>query len=336
MVAEQQTYSSASFDSSNSMNPSSSDYTSNQSSTVTPHPSRAIEMSPFPFPNLDGADPDKRRSPVRRPSKLNLLSKLFSSSKRDLGESKKSVRDLGKNSGSSHQSTMKTASSTTLHLSRDAAQVFGNLRHHQGGVGVGKGKNRRGLVRQQSEDSMIGSVLEIPSSSTSSSWEDLAHEEVCYEKMPPTTPPRPKMSERAVSFRVPPRSNGLHRNASVRSLSIQNERTASATLSHGVPSRETTPSSNTNIEISPGNFQTLRGHKETLQYVREDKIASTTCLFCSDTIYAINDAAMVVCCTCRSITPMQEAVGDGHGLALGFSAHEWLEIQREALAIPPP
>jgi hypothetical protein len=67
-----------------------------------------------------------------------------------------------------------------------------------------------------------------------------------------------------------------------------------------------------------------------LEYVRKDEVASTTCLFCSDTIYAINDAAMTVCPTCRCITPMH---ADGDGLALGFSAHEWLEIQREALAM---
>lgn len=347
---ERQISSTASFASS-SINPSPSDYTSNQSS-YTPRPCSAEELSPltFPFPTLlDDMDPEKRPTPVRRASKLNLLSKLFSSSKRHVKESKKSVRDFGKDKGNA---TSTTASPTTFHLSRDAAQVFGTLRQsHKNKSSITKQKaNRNGLVRQTSETSMIGSVLEIPSSSTSSSTLEETAEEV-----PPamvmeatcTGATRPKFMQRATSFRTSsscrPTANEFSRTASTRSVSFQPEQQATTTPSP-TPIQATSPSSPTSVnsnnnynrvEISPGNFQSLRGHQETLQYVRRDEVGSTTCLFCHDTIYSINDAAMVVCPTCRSISPTT-TTENGEGLALGFSAHEWLDIQREALNMPPP
>lgn len=307
---------------SNSANPSSTDYTSNQSSSFTPRPSQVIDMSfpNFPFPGVESPGPESRPSPVRRPSKLNLLSKLFSSSKRDLKESKKPGRALGKDRSAASPTSTKEASSTTLHLSRDAKDVFGNLQQPQGV------KQGRGIVRQMSEDSMIGSVLEIPSSN-SSTLEETA-EEACITS--PSSSTRPKLPQKAASFRTPARSHDFTRTTSARSVAFQAPRPSpSPPLAVSrVPPQQQEPSRT--VEISPGNFQTLRGHQETLRYVRRDEVASTTCLSCSDTIYAINDAAMVVCPTCRSITPMRS---EGDGLALGFTAHEWLDIQREALAM---
>eukprot|EP00977_Amphora_coffeiformis_P026892 scaffold31414_cov183-Amphora_coffeaeformis.AAC.11 len=314
---------------SNSLNPSPSDYTSNQSSSFSPRPSQVIDMSvpKFPFPGVESSDPEPRPSPVRRStSKLNLFSKLFTASRRDLKDSKKSVvRGFGKDKAAASPQSSKDSSSTTLNLSQDAAQVFGNLRLNQ------KGKQqRRGITRQMSEDSMIGSVLEIPSagSSTLEEAKETTAEEAVVQ--PSSPPPRPKFHERVASIRAPPRPSGFHRDLSVRSVSFSAPAPpppAPPLASSQVPPADETPRT---VEISPGNFQILRGHQETLRYVRRDEVASTTCLSCSDTIYAINDAAMVVCPTCRSITPMRS---EGNGLALGFTAHEWLDIQREALAM---
>ena len=308
---------------SNSMNPSSTDYTSNQSSSFTPRPSQVIDMSvpKFPFPGVQNSDPEPRPSPVRRSSKLNLFSKLFTASRRDLKDSKKLVaRGFNKDKAVASPQSSKGTSSTTLNLSQDAAQVFGNLRLHQGSK-----QQRRGIIRQMSEDSMIGSVLEIPSAG-SSTLEETKEATVVQT---PSPPPRPTLSERVASVRGSSRPTGLRRSTSVRSASFSAPLPpppVSPQVSSRVPPDETPRT----VEISPGNFQTLRGHHETLRYVRRDAVASTTCLSCNDTIYAINDAAMVVCPTCRSVTPMRS---EGDGLALGFTAHEWLDIQREAVAM---
>jgi hypothetical protein len=328
-------YSLSSF-SSASMNRSSV-YTSKQGSSFSPLPSTA-NSSPmtFPFPPVKEVD-EKPRLPNRRRGKLGLLGKLISGSRRNLMSSKKSLKEVGREmKASSTQHSKKTASSTTMNLSKDAAQVFSTLRRHQS-----TGSPRRGLVRQKSEDSMIGSVLEFPSSGSSNFAESA--EEVAV--LPPMTQTRPKLpKKKAASFRLPNRSMALTRSSSIRSATLQIERTpprapkrsvrvpiVSPQMSPESSPRAAAPNTLTrSVEISPGNFQVLRGHQETLEYVRKDEVASTTCLFCSDTIYAINDAAMTVCPTCRCITPMH---ADGDGLALGFSAHEWLEIQREALAM---
>lgn len=338
IVPERRTPSTTSSFASSCANPPSLDYTRG-SSNYTPRPSRPIaddddNSTRFPFPTLLGEeimDPDKSRpTPVRRASKLNLLSKLFSSSKREVKDSKKP-----KDKGGNNNNNNKTASPTTFRLSRDAAQVFGTLRQQQPQQnGPPLGIPKRGLVRQTSETSMIGSVLEIPSSATASASSTL---EETAQEVPPvvlettcatsttTAPTRPKLEQRASSFRTPSRINGgeFHRTPSTRSVSFTQQQQEAPPLKPP-PAR---PADNL-CEITPGNFHVLRGHQETLQYVRQDKIASTTCPACSDTVYSINDAAMVVCPTCRSIAPTQ--IENGDGLALGFSAYDWFDIQRES------
>ena len=299
----------------------SSDYKSNLSTSFPTRPSRAVEP-PFPVPETVDmvTESPKRRSPIHRVAKLNVFSKLFTASRRDFKDSKKPTRDdLDRENSGSRHSSLKTATSTTIHLSRDAAQVFNSLRQQK------QQSTRREMGRQPSDNSMIGSVLAIPSSSHSV---DRVHHatEHTYPESPPT-PPRPRVHHsRTASFRIPTRAPDLERAPSVRSVSYPVERAAAATLPT-IPSSEPPAP---RIEISPGNHQVLRGHKETLRYVRRDAVASATCLFCQDTVFCVNDAALVVCPTCRSISPLGD---DGHGLALGFSGHEWLEIQREALAM---
>lgn len=448
-----QTFSTSSYGST-SMNPSSSDYTtSNHSSSFTPQPSEVDTRAPFPFAIVEDGAPAKR-TPMRRSSKMNLLSKLFSGSKRDLKSSNKSVKGDGEdNRASCTESTMNTGSSaTTLDLSRDAAQVFGRLRNkHQ----LKPPRNK--LTRQKSEDSMIGSVLELPSNVRK------ALERTADSSKSPTTKnksTRPPLPARATSVRNLPRQKEFVRAPTSRSVSFQTDRQPSAlpslleqipssqiptdqspcsvSMEQTIPSQsspvpvanapslqghinidrtpspvplkgattasvqhdrspspmplkriqsqvkieakeelpspiaskriessqfevdglppplplERTPSQSSTtkvaarsnrstgplVEITPGDFQVLRGHKETLEYVRREQVASTVCLCCNDTIYAINDAALVVCPTCRSITPMQSSSsadsGSADGLALGFTTYEWFEVQREALNMP--
>jgi hypothetical protein len=294
---------------------------------------------PFPVPTTatETRELEKRRSPLRRIHKLNLFSKLFSSaSRRDLKNSIKTSRDnlREENQGSSkHSATIKTAtSSTTLQMSHDAAQVFTHLRRQ-------KQFNQRciNLNAPKSERSLIGSFWDVPS--LSSSKEDTL-KQVHSEESDVSSPlSRPRDSPKAASFRVPQsaRNVDMHRAPSTRSLSYDTKppaRDNSDLSPHVVPVASNNNNSNNNsntttIEISPGHHQVLRGHQETLRYVREDRVASTECLFCNDSVYAVNDAAMVFCPNCRSITPLN--VDGGNGLALGFSGHEWLSIQREAL-----
>ena len=89
------------------------------------------------------------------------------------------------------------------------------------------------------------------------------------------------------------------------------------------------------IEITPGTFTELRGQQEIMEYLRQDRIASTECPFCCETIYSVDDAAMVLCPACRSIVPTTPTEHDGQGFALGFSAHDWPDLQREALGMAP-
>lgn len=186
---------------------------------------------------------------------------------------------------------------------------------------------------------MIGSVWEVPSISSSRD-DSLKQPPRQQEDHVPLPVPRPTVSPKATSFRVPhrTRSKDMHRSPSTRSMSYDAKPTArqDSVLPKHSSSNVAATASNDNrtnnqatVEISPGHHQVLRGHQETLRYVREDKVASTECLFCNDTVYAVNDAAMVFCPNCRSITPLD--VDGGDGLALGFGGHEWLSIQREAL-----
>jgi hypothetical protein len=71
------------------------------------------------------------------------------------------------------------------------------------------------------------------------------------------------------------------------------------------------------IEVMPGIFCALRGSEETWQALLDGSTQHTKCASCSLSLECINAVSMVLCPTCRMITPLEG--GDG-GLGLGVEA----------------
>ena len=93
--------------------------------------------------------------------------------------------------------------------------------------------------------------------------------------------------------------------------------------------RTTTPKQ---IEICPGFSMPLRGAEETLDYLGQGDpslIASTFCFACNHNVHVLADAALGLCPTCRSVIPLEDN-DNGHGVSLGFLAHERDELQAVA------
>lgn len=71
------------------------------------------------------------------------------------------------------------------------------------------------------------------------------------------------------------------------------------------------------VEVTPGNFVPLRGSAETLEAVHLGRIQHTTCFVCKLSLVCVEDAEMVICPTCKTISPL-EGGASGRGLGLGL------------------
>jgi hypothetical protein len=82
----------------------------------------------------------------------------------------------------------------------------------------------------------------------------------------------------------------------------------------------------TQIEISPGVFERLRGAKETSQAVDERNVAFPTCMVCCSQLACIADAQYVLCPSCKVVSPVFDDNGRpgpiGGGVGLGLLASE--------------
>lgn len=59
------------------------------------------------------------------------------------------------------------------------------------------------------------------------------------------------------------------------------------------------------VEVEPGHFIRLRGHKETLGYIRAGRpIATQECCACQGTLHCVGDADLVLCPYCRVVQPL--------------------------------
>ena len=60
------------------------------------------------------------------------------------------------------------------------------------------------------------------------------------------------------------------------------------------------------IEIAPGLEGRLRGSEETWEAIKNNFIASTHCVCCSELVHCIRDADFAICPTCRVVNPLAE------------------------------
>ena len=89
------------------------------------------------------------------------------------------------------------------------------------------------------------------------------------------------------------------------------------------------------IEVSPGVSMLFRGSEETWKAVKENRICETECLGCDIPLYCVEDAELVVCPDCQTLSPVQNDNPDGAnndarcdrvgGLGLGFKEEALLQ-----------
>ena len=72
------------------------------------------------------------------------------------------------------------------------------------------------------------------------------------------------------------------------------------------------------VEVTPGYFVPLRGSAETLEAVHKGRIQHAMCFVCKLRIVCVEDADMVICPTCRTISPLEGVGGGIGGLGLGL------------------
>ena len=75
------------------------------------------------------------------------------------------------------------------------------------------------------------------------------------------------------------------------------------------------------LEIEQGKLERLRGSKEMMQALNAGFVRTTDCLFCQCHMVCIADAAMALCPTCRSISPIDHSAHQSwecHGVGLGM------------------
>jgi hypothetical protein len=58
------------------------------------------------------------------------------------------------------------------------------------------------------------------------------------------------------------------------------------------------------VEVIPGYSVPLRGLKEAMHAFHQDNIVHADCSSCDTFLYCIDSASMVLCPTCRSISPV--------------------------------
>jgi hypothetical protein len=85
------------------------------------------------------------------------------------------------------------------------------------------------------------------------------------------------------------------------------------------------------IEVAPGVKLRLRGSQETWAAISRDFYVPGLCWGCSETIFVIQDAAYVLCPTCRTVSPMDGTFENPEvsGVGLGFTFEELVLWQQQ-------
>lgn len=88
------------------------------------------------------------------------------------------------------------------------------------------------------------------------------------------------------------------------------------------------------IEIAPGINLALRGSEETWAAVKDDFYLPGLCWGCPATIFAIQDAAYILCPICLTVSPMDGSFEDPQlaGVGLGFTYDDLTVWQAESEA----
>jgi hypothetical protein len=334
-------------------------------------PLEAMNAQPFWILDDSTAGKSKKnRQSVKKERTMTFFSKIFSGQVKAAAlPPRKTRKSVGAASESPPASPGTTA--TTGFISRDATKFFEERRRE-------KEAKREKPRRQQSNDSLLGAILDIPNAAESTatttnkkitrrhSITSGCNAENSSTFLPSTALPSQKSyriasentsnestrsSARATSSRV------QHSVTSPRDLAIELSLNQSVDVvpeqqdddelfdpvveasvdksyhrAHDKACHDSADGGGHCIEISPGFSLPLRGSQETLRAVRQRQIATATCLCCGESVHAIQDAAMIICPTCRTIVPFDDSPS-GHGLALGFATWDLPEIQKAAFAM---
>jgi hypothetical protein len=85
------------------------------------------------------------------------------------------------------------------------------------------------------------------------------------------------------------------------------------------------------VEVTPGTYVKLRGSVETWHAIQTGRTTRTACLSCTVMLLCIQDADMIMCPACRSISPVDRDNFGGGGLGLGMAETEArMELDRLA------
>jgi len=87
------------------------------------------------------------------------------------------------------------------------------------------------------------------------------------------------------------------------------------------------------IEVSPGVSMPFRGSEETWEAIALNKITQTECLGCTILLYCVQDAELVVCPDCQTMSPAYVEGRGGEdpfknrrmGLGLGFKEEQLVQ-----------
>lgn len=79
----------------------------------------------------------------------------------------------------------------------------------------------------------------------------------------------------------------------------------------------------TQIEISPGVFERLRGAQETWQAVEEGNVAHPSCMLCCLELMCVADAEYVLCPDCKVVSMVEGSRRGKGGVGLGLRASNY-------------
>lgn len=82
------------------------------------------------------------------------------------------------------------------------------------------------------------------------------------------------------------------------------------------------------IEVSPGVSMPFRGSEETWEAIALNRIVKTSCLGCSIKLYCVEDAELVVCPDCQTMSPAhatEDPSANRTGLGLGFKEEQLVQ-----------
>ena len=94
------------------------------------------------------------------------------------------------------------------------------------------------------------------------------------------------------------------------------------------PRHEKDLASTVSIELFPGALARLRGAKETLECISQDRYSPVTCSACSLHLFCIEDAEFVLCPACQVVGPLGTG---GDGVGLGFTIEDLQGCQNDIL-----